>query len=144
MTVRKQKVMTKPANIIICGPCLHCVNSEGTEHAYSRDILIWGCVQLKVQLCRRVQLTASLRVQAQAEQAAAVFKSHIVTPAYGTMLRERADLCLLGTECRHVAVSGAQASAEPITSPFGAQLASAELQLPAGACPAPLCSVGSD
>lgn len=60
------------------------------------------------------------------------------------MLRERADLCLLGTESRHVAVGGAQASAEPITSPFGAQLASAELRLPAGACPALLCSVGSD
>lgn len=97
-----------------------------------------------MQLCRRLQLTASLRVQVQAEQAAAVFKSHVVTLSYGTTLRERADLSLIGAEYRNMAVGGAQASAEPIASPFGAQPASAEPWLPAGACPALLCSIGSD
>lgn len=102
-------------------------------------------MQLKVQLRRRVQLTPSLRVRVQAEQAAAVFKSQIVTLAYGTMLRERADLPLIGAEYRHrhVAVGGAQASAEPMASPVGARLASAEPWLPGGACPALLCSMGS-
>lgn len=99
-------------------------------------------VQLEVQLCRRGQLAASLRARVQAEQAAAVFRSHTATLAYDSAPRQQADWSVTGAEYRHgnVAGGGAGASAEPTASPFGAQLASVGPWLPAGACPALPCS----
>lgn len=91
-----------------------------------------GVCTMKMRPWRRAQLIARSSEQVQAEEAAAASWSHVVTLAYGTTLRARAYLWLpqsTGTG------AGAQAAAEPIAGPFGAQRALAQLWLPA--CPVP-------